>query len=191
MTLQSYVSERDFVANYLLPSFRDAAKELGLSEVVGLHMDAPVDGIADLTIDRAGKRLLVVEAKFKKKAGKIEYDIEPRDPAIIDQALMYAAKGGYPYYATCNSKRFTLFQFLPGVKAYESEILSYEYERNPQWAIDVLKTILGIVPPRLKPIDDTLVDTLHEAFRDLYPRILYSLNEKLQDKKFRDRYMSG
>jgi type I restriction-modification system DNA methylase subunit len=189
MTIESYVSERDFVANYLLPSFREAAKELGLSEVVGLHVDAPVDGIADLTVDRAGKRLLVVEAKFKKKAGKIEYDIEPRDPSIIDQALMYAAKGGYPYYATCNSKRFTLFQFLPGVKAYESEILSYEYERNPQWAIDVLKTILGIVPPRLKPIDDTLVDTLHEAFRDLYPRILYSLNEKLQDKKFRDRYM--
>jgi len=52
-----------------------------------------------------------------------------------------------------------------------------------------LKVSLGLIPVRLKPLDDTLVDTLHEAFNDLYPEFLYSLKERLKGKKFREKYV--
>lgn len=71
---------------------------------------------------RAEKKFSFVEAKFKKKSGKIEREIEPRDPVVIKQAVGYAANGGFPYYATCNATRLVLFQMRPGSTPYESEI---------------------------------------------------------------------
>jgi len=183
-----FVSERDFVANSLLPRLKEAARLVGISDVVDFHVEPSINGTPDLTAERAGKRLFVVEAKFKKKIGRIERDIEPRDPSVVDQAVNYAVHGGFPYYATCNSKRLILFQLKPGVKAYESEVASFEYERSPDWAQNLLKTVLELIPVRLKPLDDTLVDTLHEAFNDLYPEFLASLKAKLRDRKFRERY---
>jgi len=184
-----FLSERDFVAGYLLPRFREAAGVLGVSDVVDFHIEPPVDGRPDLTVERAGRRLLVVEAKFRKRVGRVERDIEPRDPDVIEQAVRYAALGGFPYYATCNLKRLVLFQLRPGVRAYESEIASFEYGRRRDWAEALLKIVLGIVSPRAKPLDDTLVDTLHEAFNDLYPEFLASLRGKLRDRRFRERYV--
>jgi SAM-dependent methyltransferase len=184
-----FVSESDLVAKYLLPKLKDASVSLGQGLLVDFHVNEQVDGIADLTVGRGGKRLLVIEAKFKKKVGRIERDIEPRDPDVIGQAVGYAAKGGFSYYATCNAKRLVLFQLRPGVKAYESEIGAFEYERHSDWGEQVLKTILGVVPARLKPLDDTLVDMLHEAVADLHPELVESLKTALQDKNYKDRFI--
>jgi len=184
-----FVSERDFVANRILPKLKEASRILGVADIVEFHVETPIDGIADLTAEKGGKRLFVLEAKFKKKIGKVEHDIEPRDPDVINQAVNYAVFGGFPYYLTCNAKRIVLFQLRPGVKAYESEIASYEYEVHPNWAEEILKATLELIPIRLKPLDDTLVDTLHEAFNDLYPEFLSSLRERLKDKMFHDKYI--
>jgi len=181
------VSEQDFVANYLLPKLKEASGIIGVRELVEFHVNEQVDGIADLTVERAGKRLLVIEAKFRKKIGKIERDIEPRDPDVIGQAVGYAAKGGFSYYATCNAKRMVLFQLRPGVKAYESEILAFEYQRHADWAENLLKTSLEIIPVRLKPLDDTLVETLHEAVADLSPEFAESLKSRLRDQIYKKR----
>jgi len=186
---RAFASERDFAAQFLLPTLKEAADELGVSNVLDFHLDKTVDGIADLTVERAGRGLCVLEAKFKKKIGRIERDIEPRDPDVISQAVGYASTGGYRYYATCNTKRLILFQLKPGVKAYESEIAAYDYERKPDWAIDLLKTALEIVPVRLKPIDDTLVDTLHEAAWDLHSEFLSALKERLKENRFKKKYV--
>jgi len=183
-----FVSERDFVASYLLPRLREAARLLGVSDVIDFHVEPTIDGKPDLIAEKAGKRLFVVEAKFKKKVGRVERDIEPRDPDVINQAVNYAVFGGFPYYATCNSKRLILYQLKPGMKALESEVLSLDFERVPTWAESLLKTVLELTPVRLKPLDDTLVDTLHEAFNDLYPEFLLSLKDRLRDRKFKERY---
>jgi len=187
--LRRFASERDFVANYILPKLKEASRILGVANVVDFHVEKRVNGVADLTAEKGGKGLFVLEAKFKKKVGRVEHDIEPRDPAVINQAVNYAALGGFPYYLTCNTKRIVLFQLRPGVRAYESEIASYEYAVHPHWAEEILKVSLGLIPVRLKPLDDTLVDTLHEAFNDLYPEFLYSLKERLKGKKFREKYV--
>jgi len=184
-----FAGERDFVAQFLLPRLKEAAGVLGVSDVVDFAVEKPVDGYADLAAERAGKRLFVIEAKFKKRVGRVERDIEPRDPDVIGQAANYAVLGGYPFYATCNVKRLVLFRFRPGVKAFESEVASFEYARASDWAESLLKVALGLVPLRLKPLDDSLVDTLHEAFNDLYPEFLGSLRGKLQERRFRDRYV--
>ncbi|MEM3386386.1 MAG: N-6 DNA methylase [Nitrososphaerales archaeon] len=185
-----YRSERDFVANYVLPRLKEAAERLGVAGVVDFHVEPSIDGRPDLTAERGGRGIFVLEAKFRKKVGRVERDIEPRDPDVINQAVGYAALGGFPYYLTCNARRIVLFQLRAGVKAYESEVASYDYDVHPSWAEDVLKATLGLVPVRLKPLDDTLVDMLHEAFNDLYPEFLSSLKERLKDKAFYDRYVS-
>jgi type I restriction-modification system DNA methylase subunit len=185
----SYMSERDFVANFLLPKFRAASSDLGVGDVVVFHVDARVDGgIADLYADRAGKRLFVLEAKFRKKAGVVERDIEPRDPEVVRQAVGYAVNGGFPYYMTCNTRRVILFQLQPGKKPLESEVASFDFDKNPDWAERVLRITLGQEAVKLKPLDDTLVDTLREAFEDLYPEFLSSLKKMLRDKGFKERY---
>jgi type I restriction-modification system DNA methylase subunit len=152
-------------------------------------VDARVDGgIADLYADRAGKRLFVLEAKFRKKAGVVERDIEPRDPEVVRQAVGYAVNGGFPYYLTCNTRRVILFQLQPGKKPLESEVASFDFDKNPDWAERVLRITLGQEAVKLKPLDDTLVDTLREAFEDLYPEFLSSLKKMLRDKGFKERY---
>lgn len=184
-----FVSERDFVANYLLPKLKEANRVLGKDNVVEFHVEKAVNGTADLTAEKGGRGLFVLEAKFKKKIGKIKHDIEPRDPDVVNQAVNYAVLGGFPYYLTCNAKRIILFQLRPGIRAYQSEIASYDYVANPNWAEEILKATLELVPIRLKPLDDTLVDTLNEAFSDLYPEFFSSLKDRLKDKKFRDKYI--
>jgi type I restriction-modification system DNA methylase subunit len=184
-----YASERDFVARFLLPKLREAAERLGVADVVDFFFEKPINGTPDLTAEKGGRGLFVVEAKFKKKVGRVQRDIEPRDPEVVRQALDYAGWGGFPYYATCNVRRLILFQRKPEAKALESEIASFEYERSPDWAESLLKTVLELVPVRLKPLDDTLVDTLHEASSDLYPEFLSALKGRLRDKKFRERYV--
>jgi type I restriction-modification system DNA methylase subunit len=187
--MSKWRSERDFVANFVLPMFKEAAKMLGVANDVSFHVDARVDGgIADLYAEKSGRRLFVLEAKFKKQAGRIERDIEPRDPEVVKQAVDYAANGGFPYYLTCNTRRVILFQLQPGKKPFESEVLSYEFDKNENWAVEILKVTLGQVPVKLKPLDDTLVETLHEAFEDLYPEFLSSLKQKLTNREFRRRY---
>ena len=111
MSLGRFVSERDFVARYLLPKLQQAAKVVGIGDVVDFYIEKPLDGIPDLTAELGGKGLFLVEAKFKKKVGRIERDIEPRDPEVISQAATYAVTGGFKFYATCNLKRIVLFQF--------------------------------------------------------------------------------
>lgn len=187
-SVRRYASERDFVASYLLPRLKEASHLLGVSDIVDFHVEKPINGTPDLIAEKPGKRLFLIEAKFKKKAGKIERDIEPRDPDVIIQAVNYAGLGGFPFYATCNSKRLILFQHRPDVKAFESEVASFDYERNPDWAENVLKTVLELIPVKLKKPDDTLVETLHEAFNDFYPEFQFALKEKLRDKKFREKY---
>lgn len=184
-----FASERDFVAQFLLPRLKEAAKLAGIGDVTDFYFEKRINGTPDLTVERGGKGLLIVEAKFKKKVGGIERDIEPRDPAVIDQAVNYAAVGGFPYYATCNSKRLVLFQLRPGIKAYESETASFDYERDTDWAETLIKITVGIVPASLKPLHDTLVDILREAFNDLYPEFQKALQEKLKDSKFQQRYV--
>jgi len=187
--MEEWKSERDFVSRYLYPKIDEAVGVLGLNDVVKLYIDARVNGgIADLYAERSGKRLLVLEAKFKKKAGMIERDIEPRDPDVIEQAVEYAAKGGFPYYLTCNVRRIILFKLEPGKKPYESVIGSFEFEKDAGWAEEILKIVLGQKVISLKPLDDTLVDTLHETFEDIYPELLSSLKEKLKEKTFRTKY---
>lgn len=185
-----FASERDFVARFLLPRLEEAARLLKVSNVVDFHVEKSINGgVVDLMAEKGGRGLFVVEAKFKKKVGRFQRDIEPRDPEVIRQAVSYAGWGGFPYYATCNVRRFVLFQRKPEAKALESEIASFEYERAPDWAESILKTVLELVPIRLKPLDDTLVDTLHEAFDDLYPEFLNALKERLRDKKFKEKYV--
>jgi hypothetical protein len=162
-----FASERDFVARYLLPSLKRAISIMNLAKKIDVFIEKPTDvGIPDLTVERGGKGVLVVEAKFMKKVGKIQRDIDPRDPSVIKQAFSYAGFAGFPFFATCNSKRLVLFQLRPGIKAFESEIASFEYIRKPEWAENLLKIILGVVHAPLKPLDDILVDTLKEAFLD-------------------------
>ncbi|MEM2871961.1 MAG: N-6 DNA methylase [Candidatus Caldarchaeum sp.] len=172
-----------------MPKLKEASRILRVSDLVDFHFEPSIDGIPDLTAERAGKRLFVLEAKFKKKVARVEHDIEPRDPDVVNQAANYAAVGGYPFYLTCNARRIVLFQLRPGVKAYESEIAAYEYEAHPNWAEEILKITLELIPIRLKPLDDTLVDTLHEAYNDLYPEFLSSLKERLKDAIFLEKYV--
>jgi len=183
----SLVSEPDFIANILLPRLKEAAAALKTSDLLEFHVEKRIDGDkADLVVERAGRGLLVIEAKYRKKvAGRIR-DIEPRDPEVVKQAVNYASLGGYPYYATCNPKRMILFQLRPGVRAYESEVASFEFNETPNWNEVLLKIVLGMVPARAKPLDDTLVSALHEAFSDLYGEFLSSLREKIKDRKFSD-----
>jgi type I restriction-modification system DNA methylase subunit len=184
-----YGSERDFVAQFVLPRMKEAARVQGVADILDFHVDVAVDGgVADLFATRAGRRLFVVEAKFKKKIGRIERDIEPRDPEVIDQALRYANYGGFPFYLTCNTKRIILFKLQPGKTPLESEVVAIEYESSPKWAEYVLKLTLGQIPIRPKAIDETLVDTLREAFGDLYPEFLNSLGDRLHDRSFKAKY---
>lgn len=183
------LSEQDFVSNYILQKLREAAGVLKVLDKIDFHVEKPIDGgRADLVIDRAGKGLLVLEAKFKKRIGYIERDIEPRDPEVISQAVNYANIGGYIYYCTCNIKRIVLFKVIPGKKAVESEIASFEYSKTPYWAEDVLKLALGLIAAKTKPLDDSLVSALHEAFSDLYDQFLISLKRELKTKEFRERF---
>jgi type I restriction-modification system DNA methylase subunit len=157
--------------------------------LMDFHVNKKVDhGWADLTIDKGGKGLLVVEAKFRKKVGRVERDIEPRDPDVIRQAAGYALDGGYRYYATCNARRMVLFQFKPGLRPLEAEVMAVDYQRDEKWPEDVLKTALELVPAQPKQLDDTLVDTLHEAAADLMPEFIRSLREKLKDGNYRKRF---
>jgi type I restriction-modification system DNA methylase subunit len=185
---QVYASERDFVARFLLPKLKEAAERLGFLSVIDFWVEKSVDGIPDLSAEKGGKGLFIVEAKFKKKVARVERDIEPLDPDVIDQAVKYAAIGGFPYFTTCNTKRIVLFQLRPGTKAIESVVAALDYEKNPDWAETLLKTSLELVPVQLKALDDTLVDELHDAFSDLYLEFSSALRKKLQDQKFKNRY---
>ncbi len=181
------VSESDFVTNRLFYNLKEAAKELSLD--LDLHTEKQVNGgKADLVVEQSGRRLLVIEAKYKKKVGGVKRDIEPRDPDVISQAVSYASNGGYPYYATCNPKRLVLFKLMPGKKPYESEVASIDVEGNDGWAEQLLKMVLGIVPVSLKAVDDSLVELLHEAYEDLREEFHSSLKKRLQDDSFRARF---
>jgi len=183
------VSEPDFVANHLLPKFKEVAGVLNVLNQVDYHVEKRIDGgRADLVAERAGKGLLVLEAKYKKKVGLVARDIEPRDPEVVAQAANYATLGGYMYFGTCNLKRIILFQMKPGVKAFESEAVSFDFDETPNWAEEVLKVILGLVPVKAKALDDSLVSALHEAFTDLYEEFLSSLREKLKEKSFEEQF---
>lgn len=115
-----------------------------MADVIDFFIQKPVDGAPDLTAERGGRGLFIVEAKFNKRVARIERDIDPRDPDAIVQAFRYAGLGGFPYYATCNRKRLVLFQLKPGIRTLESEIASFEYERTPDWAENFLKTVLEL-----------------------------------------------
>jgi len=185
-----YVSERDFVSNFLLPKLKKSVASLGFSDVLDLHVENPVQGgVSDLTIHRGGKGLLVIEAKFKKKTGKKEVDIEPRDPDVINQAINYAVNGGFKFYGTCNTKRLVLYQLIPGKKPYECEVASFDFKKYGQWHEDCIKCALGLMKITLKQVDDTLIETLHEAYQDLYPEFFNSLKNKLKDKQFKKKYV--
>ena len=181
------VSEPDFVTNRLFFDLKVAARTLGLE--LDFHTEKKIDsGKADLVLERSGRGLLVLEAKFKKKVGKVERFVEPRDPDVIEQAVKYATMGGYPYYATCNPKRLVLFKVIPGKKAYESELSSIQIEGNPSWAESLLKIVLGVVPVTTKALDDSLVALLQEAVADLKGEFLSSLRERLKEENFRARF---
>lgn len=182
------VSESDFVTNRLFFDLKVASKQLDVQ--LDFHTEKRIDGgKADLVVEKAGKGLLVLEAKYKKKVGRAERLIEPRDPDVVAQAVNYATLGGYPYYATCNPKRLVLYKVIPGKKAYESEVASIEIAGNPGWAEEALKIVLGVVPASAKAVDDSLVEMLHEAYADLKEEFLASLKEKLvKDEAFRARF---
>jgi methylase of polypeptide subunit release factors len=183
-----FVSEQDFVSTWLLPKLREAANVVESPGLLDFHINKKVNGWADLTVEKAGKRVLVVEAKFKKKIGRVERDIEPRDPEVVRQAAGYALDGGFHYYATCNAKRMVLFQFKPGLRPFEAEVMAVDYQRDERWAENMIKTVLELVPVQLKQLDDTLVDTLHEAAADLMPEFIRSLRERLRDLDYRRRF---
>ncbi len=185
---QGFASERDFVARFLFPKLKEAAIAIQVQDTIDLFVEKACNGTPDISAEKGGKGLFLIESKFKKKVGRVERDIEPRDPSVIDQAVEYAVKGGFPFYATCNVKRIVLFEFKPGVRAYESEIASFDYQSTPNWAQEVLQITLGRKPAKLKPIDDTLVDILHEAFFDLAPELLSSLITRLSVRDFKERY---
>jgi type I restriction-modification system DNA methylase subunit len=185
---QPYASERDFVARFLLPKLQDALLALGLQQSVDVFMEKAYNGTPDISVEKGSKKLFLIEVKFKKKTGRVERDIEPRDPAVIDQAIGYAVKGGFPFYATCNTKRLILFEFRPGVRAYESEIASFDFSSEPSWGSEVMQLVLGHTPVRLKPPDDSVADTFREAFDDLLPEILNALKGRLKTQKFKERY---
>jgi type I restriction-modification system DNA methylase subunit len=188
--LNKPVSEQDFVSNFILQKFREGAGVLKILDKIDFHVEKPIDGArADLVVDRGGKGMLVLEAKFKKKIAHIERDIEPRDPEVIAQAINYANIGGYPYYCTCNAKRIVLFKVISGKKAVESEIASFEYGKTPYWAEEILKLALEIIPAKAKPLDDSLVSALHEAFSDLYDQFLFALKRKLKGSEFRNKFL--
>jgi type I restriction-modification system DNA methylase subunit len=184
----SFVSEQDFVSTWLLPRLREAANVVAGPGMIDFHVNRKVNGWADLTVEKGGKRVLVVEAKFKKKVGRVERDIEPRDPEAVRQAAGYALDGGFHYYATCNARRMVLFQFKPGLRPFEAEVMAVDYQRDENWAENTLKAILELVPVRLKQLDDTLVDTLHEAAADLMPEFVRALREKLRDHDYHRRF---
>ena len=140
------VSEPDFVSNFVLQKFREGAGVLKILDKIDFHVEKPIDGgRADLVVDRGGKGMLVLEAKFKKKIARVERDIEPRDSEVIVQAVNYANIGGYPYYGTCNAKRIVLFKVIAGKKAVESEIASFEYTKTPYWAEEILEDMQDIL----------------------------------------------
>lgn len=188
--MEKYVSERDFVAQFLLNSFKGASDKIGVRDHIDFSIEKKINsGFADLVLERASAPVLVLEAKFKKKIGQTIRDIEPRDPDVIKQAVSYAVLGGYPYYATCNTKRIILFKLQPGVKLFESEIASYEYQKDSNWAEEILSYTLGLKTAEPKQIDDTLVNILHEAYNDLFPEFLKSLREKLQEDDFVSKFI--
>ena len=184
-------SEADLVAKYLYPKLDEASRILGMDNVIDLHVNPNnMIGIPDIIAEKGGKGLYVVEAKYKKKVGRIERDIEPRDPDVIRQAVGYAAGNGYPWYATANAKRLILFQMIPGKRPEECIVATFEYQTYPRWYEEFLRYILGIVSAKLKPIGEILVETLLEAYRDLYPEFLDSLQQKVQvDDNFRTEYV--
>jgi len=189
MSSDDYASERDFVARYLLRSLEDALKVVGVENTVDIYIEKSVDGgTPDLSVECAGRGLFLIEAKFKKKVGHIIRDIEPRDPAVIEQAVRYAAVGGYPFYATCNAKRLILYRFTPGVRAYESEVLSVDFAEQPNWAKELFLIAFGKKEARLKAPDDSVVDTLLEAFDDIYPEFTRGLDQHLKNARFRKRF---
>lgn len=180
-----YASERDFIAQFILPNLRRAADTLGISDVMKFAVDKKIHNLVmDLDALRTGNPVFVLEAKFKKGSGKFEIDIEPRDPEVVDQAVHYAALGGYPYYITCNTKRLILYKFQPGVGAFESETAAFDYSLNPDWAEKLLGITLGIIKAEPKPPDNALVDMFAEAYYDLYPQFLDSLKSKLENQQF-------
>ncbi|MBC7120951.1 MAG: N-6 DNA methylase [Candidatus Methanosuratus sp.] len=184
------LSESDFVTNRLFFDLKTAAKGLGMDRTVDLHTEVRVDGgKADLVVEHAGRRVLVLEAKYKKRIGGVERLIEPRDPEVVAQAIQYAMLGGYPFYATCNPKRLVLFKVMPGRRPYESEVAAIEIQGNPGWAEEVLKVVLGVTPASAKAVDDSLVETLHEAYVDLRDEFLASLRGRLKDPSFEGRFV--
>jgi type I restriction-modification system DNA methylase subunit len=193
---ERYVSEDDFVANFLLPKLKEAAIEIQEVDVLDFHTQERIREIGrpcDLSVWKGGKRVLVIEAKFKKKSGNLERDIEPRDPEVIKQAVDYAVYGGFPYYATCNTGRLILYQMRQGYSVYENEIDSFEYSSQPLWAVSLLRYAVGLEAARLKAPDEFLVSTLREAFSDLWPEFLTSLRKRLssdtkKDMEFRKKY---
>ncbi len=190
MDAKRFVSERDFVARFLYPALQEASSELGTSDILDIFIEKSINGIADLVIENAGQPLLVIEAKYKKRVANLVRDIEPLDPFVVAQAVKYANFGGFPFYATCNVNRFVLFQQKPRTKAFESIIETYEYDKDSDWAKSVLEIALGIIPISLKKLDEILVDTLHDAYNDLYPEFLKSLRQRLRNKKFNERYLN-
>jgi type I restriction-modification system DNA methylase subunit len=184
------LSERDLVAQKILPRFKEASRILDISDVLDFHIDSRVDGgIADLFAEKGGRRLFVLEAKFKKKEGRLERDIEPRDPQVIEQAARYALHGGFPFFVTCNDKRIILFKHMTDRPPLQSEVVSFDYATEGNWAERILSIILNPNRVVLKALDDSLVDTLKEAFNDLLPEFLTALKDRLDEKQYRKLYV--
>lgn len=191
-----YASELDWVSQFLIPRLNEACQRMGISEHVEFHDNESIQGTgpkggtgkADLTARFQGRRSLVVEAKFVKRIGRIERPIDPRDPDVIDQAERYAVKGGFPFYATCNASRLVLFKLDPAMKPFERELASFDYRTRPEWAVHLLELALELRPARFKPVDQALVDALHEAHVDLAPEACASLVDRLRNPQFSRHY---
>lgn len=74
------------------------------------RMEYDVDhGRADIAILKSGgKPYLILETK--RKAARVQRDIDPLNPAVIAQALNYAVQSGAPYFATANPGYVAVFR---------------------------------------------------------------------------------
>jgi len=91
--LSEWGSESDFVSRYLLQVIGNAIKALDSSTSIHVEKPIPGRGRADLTVERVGRGVLVVEAKFvrKTKAGGREVQAE-LDRVVHDVLGLFQAE---------------------------------------------------------------------------------------------------
>lgn len=193
---RAFASESDWVSAFLMPRLDEAAAQMQLREQLTFHNNETIagagpkggDGRPDLTVRFSGRRCLAIEAKFIKKVGPITRPIDPRNPEVVDQAERYAVKGGFPFYATCNATRIVLFKLDPLLRPFERELASFDYSTRADWATRLFELSLELRPAQFKPLDQALVDALHEAHQDLAPEAHAGLLDRLQRPQFSRKY---